>query len=63
MAGGGCGPWGGVCVVRGGSPCQTPPVNRMTDRCKNITLAKTSFRPVIKCVCENMFQAEKIAIT
>ena len=24
----------------------TPPVNRMTDRCKNITLAKTSFRPV-----------------
>ena len=23
-----------------------PPVNRMTDRCKNITLAKTSFRPV-----------------
>ena len=24
-----------------------PPVNRMTDRCKNITLAKTSFRPVI----------------
>ena len=32
----------------GGSPCQTPPpVNRMTDRCKNITLAKTSFRPVM----------------
>ena len=25
-----------------------PPVNRMTDRCKNITLAKTSFRPVTK---------------
>ena len=24
----------------------TPPVNRMTNRCKNITLAKTSFRPV-----------------
>ena len=23
------------------------PVNRMTDRCKNITLTKTSFRPVI----------------
>ena len=23
------------------------PVNRITDRCKNITLAKTSFRPVI----------------
>ena len=26
---------------------QTPPVNRMTDRCKNITLATTSLRPVI----------------
>ena len=25
---------------------ETPHVNRMTDRCKNITLAKTSFRPV-----------------
>ena len=25
---------------------QTPPVNRMTDRCKNITLATTSLRPV-----------------
>ena len=24
-----------------------PPVNRMTDRCKNITLATTSLRPVI----------------
>ena len=27
-------------------PPPPPPVNRMTDRCKNITLAKTSFRPV-----------------
>ena len=26
----------------------TPPMNRMTHRCKNITLAKTSFRSVIK---------------
>ena len=25
---------------------QTPPVNRMTNRCKNITLATTSLRPV-----------------
>ena len=32
--------WGG-CLVR-----YSPPVNRITDRCKNITLAKTSFRPV-----------------
>ena len=31
----------------GGTPPKIPPpVNRMTDRCKNITLAKTSFRPV-----------------
>ena len=27
-------------------PDQPPPLNRMTDRCKNITLAKPSFRPV-----------------
>ena len=32
---------GGVCLRH------TPPVNRMTDRCKNITLATTSLRPVI----------------
>ena len=32
----------GVCLVR-----YSPPVNRMIDRCKNITLAKTSFRPVM----------------
>ena len=54
MSGGGCvsGPGsvsgqGGVSGPRGGMPGQVPPsVNRMTDRCKNITLAKTSFRPV-----------------
>ena len=36
--------------VGGGSGKEnpSPPVNRMTDRCKNITLAKTSFRPVIR---------------
>ena len=34
--------WGGLSLP------DTPPVNRMTNRCKNITLAKTSFRPVIK---------------
>ena len=60
-AAGGVSRLGGVCsgggvvsmvVVSGpgGSPCQTPPVNRMTDRCKNITLAKTSFRPVISLI-------------
>ena len=31
---------------RGGSP-ETPPVYRITDTCKNITLATTSLRPVI----------------
>ena len=41
---------GGVCLLqRGGLLVRySPPVNRMTDRCKNITLAKTSFRPVMK---------------
>ena len=50
---------GGTCLVRGGVPTRSqgwgegvpgqvlpPPVNRMTHTCKNITLAKTSFRPV-----------------
>ena len=45
---------GGVCLVPGGSPWsrgvlrRPPPVNRITDTCKNITLATTSLRPVIK---------------
>ena len=45
-------PWGGS-PCRGGSPCQggspywRPPVNRMTNRCKNITLATTSLWPVM----------------
>ena len=39
--------WGGVCLVLGGfSGDPTPPVNRITDTCKNITLATTSLRPV-----------------
>ena len=42
---------GGVYLTGGGytwsgTPNPPSPVNRMTDRCKNITLAKTSFRPV-----------------
>ena len=44
----------GVCVCLVGGVClsalwdtTTPPVNRMTNRCKNITLATTSLRPVI----------------
>ena len=44
--------WGvsvpGGCVVSQHALRQTPPpVNRMTDRCKNIILATTSLRPVI----------------
>ena len=39
---GGVSAWSG-----GGSPCpETPPVNRITHTCKNITLATTSLRPV-----------------
>ena len=34
-------------LLQGGLPQTHPPVNRMTDRCKNITLATTSLRPVI----------------
>ena len=38
--GGGCLPKGGTgAVYLGGGVCQTPPVDRMTDRCKNITLS------------------------
>ena len=44
-------PWWVVSLAGGGIPACTeadlPPVNRMTDRCKNITLATTSLRPVI----------------
>ena len=33
---------GGVCPAEGGA-CLHPPVNKMTDRCKNIALPQTSF--------------------
>ena len=46
--------WGRSAWFRGGLPgpgglpaWRTPPVNRITDTCKNITLATTSLRPVI----------------
>ena len=51
---GGSGPWGvsgsgGFSLPGGGSPWpETPPVNRITHTCKNITLATTSLRPVKK---------------
>ena len=38
---------GGVCLVLGGFSGD-PPVYRITDTCKNITLATTSLRPVIR---------------
>ena len=65
--GGGCSPWsggvllgwggvlpgmGGGSSLPGGSP-ETPPVNRITDTCKNITLTTTSLRPVITCSFRN----------
>ena len=40
---------GEVCLVR-----YSPPVNRMTDAWENITLAKTSFRPVIILICSKL---------
>ena len=43
-------PEGGLPGPRGGSP-ETPPVDRITDTCKNITLATTSLRPVIIHTC------------
>ena len=50
---GGVWSWGGLLRGRGSSPCPggfplpgDPPVNRITDTCKNITLATTSLRPV-----------------
>ena len=53
---GGSTPRGGGCLLPGGGipACNEadplPPVNRMTDRCKNITLATTSLWPVkISC--------------
>ena len=51
---GGSGPGGllpGGMYLPGPGGCAwsgTPPVNRITHTCKNITLAKTSFRPVMK---------------
>ena len=41
-------PRGSVSDPGGVSQTRPPPVNRMTDRCINITLATTSLRPVIK---------------
>ena len=45
LGGGGCLlQWGGIQAC---TEADIPPVNRMTDRYKNITLATTSLRPVI----------------
>ena len=47
----GSAPGGGGAWYQGGIPACTeadPPVNRMTDRCKNITLATTSLWPVTR---------------
>ena len=52
---------GGGGLVRGGSAGQAPPLNRMTNGCKNITLAKTSFRPVITWTTAGAGQSPQIA--
>ena len=41
------GPGVGVSAWSWGAAWRTPPVDRITDMCKNITLATTSLRPVI----------------
>ena len=55
---GGCAWSGGVLPARGGSPCpETPPVNRITHTCKNITLghnfiaAGNKKMPMFSVVC------------
>ena len=44
--------WGGSpcwgCLPGQGGSLEVPPVNRITDMCKNITLATTSLRPVMR---------------
>ena len=50
---GGCTCQGGVPARMGTFPGNPPPVNRMTDRCKNITLPQTSFAGGNEmCVCD-----------
>ena len=57
------GPGGGTCLVPGGVPGQVPPLwtEFLTHACENITLAKTSFRPVImhKSEFKTLCMAEK----
>ena len=48
--------------IRAKSGAHSPPVNRMTDRCKNITLAKTSFRPVNINLLQLRWGGKKIQI-
>ena len=40
----------GVSLAGGGSPPETPPVDRITDTSENITLATTSLRPVMNVI-------------
>ena len=46
---------GGLPGPGGGSP-ETPPMDRITDTCKNITLATTSLRPVKILITVVLFQ-------
>ena len=72
MSGPGVGGWcawfggrGGVSGLGGGLPqCLVgyppPPVNRMTNRCKNITLATTSLRPVKMIIYQHLWDCLNI---
>ena len=58
----GCLLWG--CLLPGvsapgGLPQTCPPVNRMTNRCKNITLATTSLQPVTTIHSSDFFRLTK----
>ena len=50
---------GGSALVPGGFSGDPPPVNRITDTCKNITVATTSLRPVkMNNVDGQMFESD-----
>ena len=46
-----CSGGGGVCGIPACTKANAPPVNRMTNSSKSITLATTLLRPVIRTLC------------
>ena len=61
--------WGGFSLVPGGGLpgpggfLETPPVNRITDTCKNITLATTSLQPVTRLHSSRMHAASLLPVS